>query len=399
MERFRLSAYLLLSAATMIFFLSACTTPQKLLESGDYDAAIIKAVDKLAGKKNKKAKHIAALEAAFEKAINRDMQYAQRLKSEGHPENWAKVYDIYSKVKRRQNLVEPLLPLIDENGFQSSFQFVRVDPLIVEAKKEAAAFSYQKANELLRQAEQGDKFAAREAHAELLSLERFYRNYRDKDNLLRVARGLGTSYALLNIKHQLPSYFALPIESELSVFPVHDLNEKWLVYHLRKEPNVVYDYQIELNLQQVNRGPEVVRERTYVDAKEIEDGFDYVLDDNGNVLKDSLGNDVKVTRFVQIEAQVLEVFQSKEVSLLGNLSFYDNQSQNLLKTTPITMNAIFENYAATYDGDRRALTKESKRLIGNQPLPFPSDLNLLLQAVGNLKPIIKEKIRGNRVLI
>ncbi|MEK7256629.1 MAG: hypothetical protein AAB316_17880, partial [Bacteroidota bacterium] len=60
---------------------------------------------------------------------------------------------------------------------------------------------------------------------------------------------------------------------------------------------------------------------------------------------------------------------------------------------------IFENYAATFDGDKRALTEESKKKIGNRPLPFPTSESLVLQAADLMKPIIKEKIARSRVLI
>ncbi|MCB9288621.1 MAG: hypothetical protein H6560_15035, partial [Lewinellaceae bacterium] len=54
-----------------IFALSSCTSPQKLLESGNYDQAVYLAVKRLSGKKNKKDKYVLALEEAFEKANER----------------------------------------------------------------------------------------------------------------------------------------------------------------------------------------------------------------------------------------------------------------------------------------------------------------------------------------
>ena len=51
---------LLTIAAALLFFgvFQACTSPQELVESGNYDQAIEMAVRKLAGKKNKKVKFI-----------------------------------------------------------------------------------------------------------------------------------------------------------------------------------------------------------------------------------------------------------------------------------------------------------------------------------------------------
>ena len=136
-----------------------------------------------------------------------------------------------------------------------------------------------------------------------------------------------------------------------------------------------------------------------MDDKEIEDGWDYVLDSNGNVLKDTLGNDVKIPRKVIIKARVLETFQQKEARVAGVLEFYDNHTKEVIRRENITADAIFENYASTFQGDRRALSADSKKRIGNRPLPFPTDVDLLLNAADALNPTIKGKIAGARVIL
>ena len=159
------------------------------------------------------------------------------------------------------------------------------------------------------------------------------------------------------------------------------------------ERNINYDYEVVMNLRQIDVSPEQIREREYIDRKVIEDGWRYVLDEKGNVLKDSLGNDVKEPNEVEVVARVFESLQTKSAIVSGNLQFFDNRSGRIFHEEPITAENIFENYAATYDGDKRALTKESKRKIGNSPIPFPTDEALVLQAADRLKPVIKEKIR------
>ena len=44
-----------------------------------------------------------------------------------------------------------------------------------------------------------------------------------------------------------------------------------------------------MRLTNIEVSPEQIKEREYEDTKEIEDGFEYVLDGNGNVAKDSSG--------------------------------------------------------------------------------------------------------------
>ena len=101
---------------------------------------------------------------------------------------------------------------------------------------------------------------------------------------------------------------------------------------------------------------------------------------------------IKVPVIKIVTADVIEVYQSKAAVVGGTLYFYDKRKRELMDTQPITAEAIFENYASTYQGDRRALSSDTKRRIGNRPQPFPPDEVLLLDAADVLKPIIKEKI-------
>ncbi|MEZ4952989.1 MAG: hypothetical protein R2825_05385 [Saprospiraceae bacterium] len=112
------------------------------------------------------------------------------------------------------------------------------------------------------------------------------------------------------------------------------------------------------------------------------------------MLKDSLGNDVKEPNKIEVVARVFETLQTKSAIVSGHLQFFDNQTGRIFHEEPITAENIFENYAATFHGDKRALSRESKNKIGNSPIPFPTDEALVLQAADRLKPVIKEKIRS-----
>ena len=60
--------------AFIALLMTACVSPQKMLEAGRYDDTIHLCVQKLRGKKNKDVKYVAALEDAFEKATKEDMR-------------------------------------------------------------------------------------------------------------------------------------------------------------------------------------------------------------------------------------------------------------------------------------------------------------------------------------
>jgi len=385
--------------AIISLVLASCASPMKLVETGNYDQAIELAVKKLAGKKTKKTKYVMALEDAFYKTTTRDMAFADQLKKEGRPENWQKINDIYKKIRRRQDKIKPLLPLIDKDGIKADFRFVKVEGLELESKEKAATFLYEDARRLLTLAKEGDKMAAREAYTQLEKIKRYYTSFRDRTQLMNLAQELGTSYILFQMTNNAPVVLPLGFEREITRMSVNDLNSRWKEYHTRQQSEIEYDYKVVMNITAIQVSPGVVQERQYVDDREIEDGFDYVLDENGNVKKDTSGNDIKVPRIVVIRAEVLETYQNKAANVSGQLEYIDLRQNQIINTDRIAVEAIFENYAATFRGDDRALSKESKQRIGNRPLPFPENEDLLFTAAEELKPVIKEKIARARIII
>ncbi|MCB0588983.1 MAG: hypothetical protein KDD06_27090 [Phaeodactylibacter sp.] len=382
-----------------IFALSSCTSPQKLLESGNYDQAVYLAVKRLSGKKNKKDKYVLALEEAFEKANERDMRLAERLKREGRPENWTKINDAYRRVRSRQERVAPLLPLISKEGIKADFRFVRVDELEYESRQKAADYYYARAQSWMEDARSGDKLAARRAYEELDKIDQYFRDYKDKAALKQSAHQLGTTHVLVRLENRSRSILPVGLEREIRRIGVRDLNSFWQVYYTEQAKGVDFDYEVVMKVNHLEVGPNLVKEREFEEVKEIEDGFEYVLDDRGNVRKDTLGNDIKVPRKVLIRARVFETYQTKVASIDGRLEFYDLRTHDLIDSKPMATDAVFENYASTFRGDRRALSEDACRYLGNRPQPFPTDEALLLTAMEQLKPVIKSRIAETRKLI
>ena len=116
-------------------------------------------------------------------------------------------------------------------------------------------------------------------------------------------------------------------------------------------------------------------------------------------MKDSLGNDIKRAKYVQIRAQVLEVHQTKAARLAGYVEVFDLARNIPLESRDLATEILFEHYAATFKGDERALSKDSRLRIGNSPVPFPLDEDMLVQAAERLKPSLKEELRGSRAIL
>lgn len=384
----------------LAFLLSACHTAQKYVESGDYDSAIDFCIRKVKGKSKKKLEYVQGLEQAFRKAQARDLATVEQLKQEKRPEVWERIHNLHLDIRNRQNKVAPLTPLVAKNGYRAQFQFVDIGAMERESREKAAEYLYDQSVSLLDRAEKGDKLAARKAHGMLMDLQkRYYPNYRNKDELLLKARDLGTSFVVLEVKNQsgklLPKVFA----ERLLSMDKQGLDSEWREYSFEEKAGLHYDYKAVLKVRDIDISPERVQERSYIDEKKIQDGWDYVLDKRGNVMKDSLGNDIKTPKMVYIRAEILEVHQSKAARIAGAVEVRDTRSNSLLETCEVATEVLFENYASTFRGDERALTQDSKNRIGNRPLPFPKDEDMLVQAAERLKPEVKDELRHSRSIL
>ncbi|MBI1225580.1 MAG: hypothetical protein GC192_10125 [Bacteroidetes bacterium] len=388
-----------LFAFSIVLILSACSRPEKLLERGNYEDAISLSIKKLSGKKKKNVKYVKALESAFSRATLSDMREITVLEKENRDENWIEINRIHRRIQYRQQLIEPLLPLYSSDGYKADFKFVKIEDLELESKKKAADFCYSEGVRNLEEAEQGDKIAARLAFENFEDIQRYYKNYKDEAKLMQRARELGKINVLFKIENDSRSFLPRDFERAIKQISVRDLESDWKTIHLNANSNINYDYTVTMRLTDIAVSADLVKEREYIDDKTIEDGWEYLLDKNGNVRKDSAGNDIKIPKKVLIKARVFESYQRKEGHVGGVLEFYDNIGREIVHAEPLAVDALFENYAARFDGDKRALTDDSKRKIGNQPRPFPTSESLILQAADLLKPIVKDKISRSRVLI
>jgi hypothetical protein len=391
----------LLFSIVLIFGFTACQSGRNMVESGNYDGAVDFYAHKLRGKKKKKTDHVKGLELAFRKAQNRDLNTANHLINTGRPENWERVNDLHRQIRRRQNKVAPLLPLVANDGYRATLEFVDIAALEAESCRKAADYLYDKASELVsRAAADHDKSAAREAYELLVDLEnRYFRDYRESRVLKTRARELGTSYILVDVQNNSGRILPIFFSDRLLAMSKRDLDSEWKDFSFQKQNGIDYDYRVVFKVRNIDVSPERIHERAYTDEKEIQDGKEYVLDDKGNVKKDTNGNDITRPRFIRIRANVVEVFQSKAARLSGHMEIYDAHHNNMLDMRDLSTEVLFENYASTFIGDKRALSDESCRRIGNSPQPFPLDEDMLVQAAERLKPNLREELRRSRAIL
>jgi len=383
-------AYIFIS----LFVFVSCANVDKLIDRGQYDQAIDKLVHKLAGKKNKKKDEVIALEYAFKKAQDRDLRTEKTLRDENIPENWTKVYTIHNQITSRQNKIEGLLPLETQDGYQASFNFVNIDELKKESKRNTADFYYQSALSLIDESRRsGDKNAAREAYNYLNKIDGLFSQYKEKEQLKKDALHLSMENYLVKINNQTNQIIPADLEAELLKWSVDGLNSKFKNFDVKSNPALNYDHYILLNLNQMEFSPEREKTRIYDDVNEITKE-EVVKDRNGKPRRDTLGKEIKEKVVTRYTATIEEISQLKSVLVGGRLEFINVRSTDIEFTKSLQVEGVFENkLARLIKGDRSYVTDDCERKLKGRLMPFPSNETLLLDAVEKLKSQVKNIIK------
>ena len=385
----------LLLSTMLGLIIFGCSTRKRVetaVNSGNYDQAIVTAVDKLRRNKDKKRNqdYIIMLKDAYQKVVERDINTLAHLKKDNNPETYKQIYEMYVELDGRQEAIKPLLPLY-ANGKKVEFSFNNYSNQILSAKQQLAGYLYQKGNTLLKS---NDKLTLREAHSELSYLDNIEPNYKNTRNLLLEAHDRGKDYILVSIQNQTEQVIPVRLEEELLNFDTYGLNKFWSEYHVIPQPKRAYDFAMQLNLRQINISPERENQRELLREREISDGWEYQKDRNGNVAKDSLGNDIKYEKIIKVRAKLLETIQTKSAQVIADVVYIDNETQQILDTFTIDSGFVFEHIFAGFNGDKRALLPEDRQLLNNRRVPFPSNEQMVFDTGEDLKLKLKNIINS-----
>ena len=379
-----------------LLLMLGCASPEKLLQQGNYDALIEKSVKNLI--KNPGSEDDAVmLDKAYKLANDRDLERIKYLKAEGNPNTWDEMLGLYASLKNRQASVRRVLPL-QMGGRSIQYDYIDYDAEIVSAKRKAAEYYYAHGRKLM---ENKTKESYRQAYYELSKAQVYSGDsYLDLNPLLTQAQLLGKSRVLVGVVNR--TIINLPPEfiDGLVAVNAHEINSEWVEFYTRKlDQNVEYDYYVDIVLQAIVVSPDLLQEKDEIQKKTIENGFDYVLDARGNVMKDSAGNDIKVKKYKEIQCTVIESHQQKDCQIKGEIEFLSANPQSLLKKQPIAAGTHFEHVSARAVGDLNALSPEKKQLVDLEPIPFPDDIRMIIDCTETLKISINEAIQYNRGLI
>ncbi len=383
---------LLLGTAMVLFM--ACggvKKTQEALNTGNYTQAMYKAINNLSENKTKKGNqpYILLLEEAFAKYTERELEHISFLEKDGNPSNYEFIYKGFSNLKKMQERIRPLLPLrIYEEGRNAEFSFRNYDNQIIASREQLSQYLYDNASTLLENGKLKTDF--RQAYSDFEYLLEINPGYMDSKEKMEEAYHKGLDYVKVNVINDTQQIVPERLEEELLNFNTYGINDLWTAYHTNPLSNIQYDYEMQVAFRDISISPEQIREKQIVKEKQIKDGYKYLYDDNGNIVKDSLGNEIKVDRFKTVRCNFYQFTQHKAAMVTGNVSYIDLNTQQQLNSYPLSSEFVFEHIYANYQGDKRALDNSLIGLIDLRAVPFPSNEQMVYDAGEDLKNRLKD---------
>ena len=370
-------------AITGLLLLS-CGSTQKAtsyLETGNYTEAFNTAVAELNKDKNSKAnsKLIPLLEESYKKAAETDLAAIKSLKQNPTIENLKQIYGNYLNLDIRQDEVKALQPLYYE-GREANFKFDDYTNQITKSKAEYSEALYSKAVAELK----GGTLEARSAYKHLEDLNYVNPGYKSNiDALMQSAKEKGSSFVLLTLKNNT----TISKDSLAGFTNINSANfsNPWVIFHDKKERNRSYNYQVDISIDKLTFEPEKLLQEKVNQQAQVQDGWKYQLDSNGNVMKDKDGNDIKVANVVTVQAEVMLYQQNKSAKLDGTVSIKDLKNKTAPQTKQDFGEAKFQNTYAKYRGDQRAIEQKYYEALQNKEVPYPKDWEFTKYAVSNFK--------------
>ncbi len=382
-----------LSLTFLLILVASCGNVKEIQQAvygGNYDRAIDMSIDKIKIKKGKKSadEYVTLLKESYDKAVRRDLALIDKLTKDPNPDKWRQIYDTYLLLDTRQEKIKPVLPLyLVKQNKQVNFSFQDYTSRILDAKKHLVEHLYKKAKILLYSNNKSD---VRQAYDLLDELDRIDTGYKDVSQLMQQAHERGTTYAFVKISNETDKVIPKKLEDELLNFSSYGADNFWVAYHNKKLTGKYYDYTINLKFKQINISPDQDREKEVVEEKTIQDGYTYQKDANGNIVRDSLGNAIKIPRMIKVRSNLHLYQQYKEAQVTAQAEITNNHNGQLVDNFPLQSKFVFNHVYATQSGDQRAIRDEYVKFLKERRIQFPTSEQMIYDASQDLKMQFKD---------
>jgi len=377
---------ILISSILLISF--GCSPIKKInnnVVSGEFDKAIDKTISELKKIKNKKKKiqYELILTDIYDRSVINSKDKISRFKKDGNPEFFDDIYFEYEKLIIRQNKLKNI------SSERLNFNFENYDSELINFRYKTSDYFLEISNSLISN---NNKFDYRKAHNYLTIIETINPNYLQTRSLIESCLVEGKDNILLTVLNESKSVLFEDLENDILNIKGYDLNSTWKSFFTKNDSfEVKYDFYIDLAFKSFIISPERLVQREGSREKNIVDGLTYQLDAEGNVMKDSLGNDIKIDKLIKISVKTIESIQSKSAMVLAEIRFL-NKKKNVIDKFPLESEFWFRNRFLEYDGDKRVLTNDEIKLSKKRFIPFPPDEVLILNNSENIKRKMKNII-------
>jgi len=208
------------------------------------------------------------------------------------------------------------------------------------------------------------------------------------------------SRVLITIQNTSILQFPKEFEQDLLVLDFPSLNSEWVEYYTQNlNSNTQYDYFVNVNVKNIAVSPNQTIQKDSVIKRDVEDGFTYVLDKKGNVMRDSLGNDIKLKKYKTLQCALVESIQTKACRIDGDVEVIQMNPNKVLKKDPIGAQSNFENVSSRALGDIQALNAQQLERTKKAQVPFPTDIEMVIRCSEGLKRAINGAIQNDRRFI
>ena len=388
-----------LSLFTILFTLFSCNLKniRELHRSGNYDEVINRSLKTLEKNKISKSKqeYIFLLEDAFAKAKAKDLQDLNKLKREADPIYLERIYNLYLQLNERQEKISTVLPLkLLKQNKNATFLYDDYSGEIKNVKNELSKYLYDSAVISLSKPE--GKFFYRKAYNEFMHLESINPRYKNTDVLMKESLLKGTNFVHVFIKNEANIRVSKKLEADSLNLNTSGLNNQWTIYHNNKEKNTKYDFSISINILEIIFSPEEIKEKVYHIEKSINDGQKTIVDNNGNKVTDTLGNELKEDDYKLVEIEINEYKQMKSCQIIAKINYSNLKTNEVIQSFQINGTYDFINTYATYKGDKLACDESYWHNFKNTSVQFPNDHEMIYEAGEDLKIKAKNVIIKNR---
>lgn len=341
------------------FFFTACTSSKQQLEKGNYEKAVALSIKKLRNKPDN-SKQKAILKAAYgyavqvsEQKIKQQQQSTDRFKWDAVIAQYRKMQQLYTDLLQCPGCLAVVSPVDLQNELNEAL--AAGAQVYVEEGQKALATK--------------EKEGGRLAYRHFAQAKAYQNNYGNINLMLNDARTQGTE--VIGVSRIPVSSKGLELNTAFFLQQLtqamNDLNYFFAVFapvEQLVEQQQVPDQVVDLSFDDYYIG------QTYV--KEIRESL---VRDSVKVgeVTDSLGK--KYAVYGEVKADLQRYEKTIESGGLLNIAIVDPNNQSILFQQKIPSTTVWENDWATYQGDKRALTKEELALTREKELlPPPQDL-------------------------